>query len=402
MPPVQPDAHSGVDAARATRDVRRPVSLRTADYDYALPEELIARHPTERRDGSRMMVLHRAGQRIEHRMFADFPSFLQSGDLVVLNDTRVIPARAFSDDGRIELLFLERCEADARRNADTPVRSVTMQTGVPASQPRAEAASQTARLSIAPPASAPALPAALNPQLSTVWKCLVKPGRKMRLGALVHVGGVAGVVRGIEPQGERIIEFLGEVDLEKHGEIPLPPYFERKSEPSDNVRYQTVFAREAGAVAAPTAGLHFTQEMLARIPHAFVTLHVGVGTFRSVLVEDLAQHRMHSERFSMSEETAAACNAAQRLVAVGTTSARVLETLGRPARATTGSTNIFIHPPYEPRAVDMLLTNFHLPQSTLLMLVSALAGREFVLHAYAEAIRERYRFFSYGDCMLIV
>ncbi len=338
-----------MDAVRATRNLRHPVSLRTADYDYTLPEELIVRYPTERRDGSRMMVLHRAEQRIEHRMFADFPSFLQSGDLVVLNDTRVIPARAFSDDGRIELLFLE------------------------------------------PMPSGP-----------HTWKCLVKPGRKMRIGALVHVGGVAGVVRGIEPQGERIIEFLGAVDLEKHGEIPLPPYFERKPEPSDNVRYQTVFAREAGAVAAPTAGLHFTPELLARIPHAFVTLHVGVGTFRSVLVEDIADHRMHSERFSLSEETAAACNAAKRIVAVGTTSARVLESIGRPLRAASGTTDIFIRPPYTPRALDMLLTNFHLPQSTLLMLISALAGREFVLRAYAEAIRERYRFYSYGDCMLIV
>ncbi len=365
-------AHSEVDAAHATRNVRRPVSLRTADYDYTLPEELIARYPAERRDGSRMMVLHRAGPRIEHRMFADFPTFVREGDLVVLNDTRVIPARAFSDDGKIELLFLEQLHAPA------------------------------ASLSIAPPASAPALPAVLNPQLSTRWKCLVKPGRKMRLGALVHVGGVAGVVRGIEPEGERIIEFLGTVDLDKYGEIPLPPYFERKPEPSDNVRYQTVFAREAGAVAAPTAGLHFTPEMLAHIPHAFVTLHVGVGTFRSVLVEDLAEHRMHSERFSLSEETAAACNTAKRIVAIGTTSARVLESIGRPLRAAAGTTDIFIHPPYQPRAVDMLLTNFHLPQSTLLMLVSALAGREFVLRAYEEAIRERYRFFSYGDCMLIV
>ncbi len=337
------------------------MSLRTTDYDYTLPEGLIARHPTERRDGSRMMVLHRADQCIEHRMFADFATFLREGDLVVLNDTRVIPARAFSDDGRIEMLFLEQLSAEQ--------------------------------------AASPSLSAA---KTSPVWKCLVKPGRKMRIGALVHVGGVAGVVRGIEPQGERIIEFLGVVDLDKHGEIPLPPYFERKPEPEDNVRYQTVFAREAGAVAAPTAGLHFTPELLAQVPHAFVTLHVGVGTFRSVLVDDLAEHRMHSERFSMSAETAAACNAAQRIVAVGTTSARVLETIGRPLRATSGSTEIFIHPPYEPRVVGALLTNFHLPLSTLLMLVSAFAGREFVLRAYAEAIRERYRFYSYGDCMLIV
>ncbi len=370
------------------------MSLRTADYDYTLPEGLIARHPAERRDGARMMVLHRAGQRIEHRMFADFASFLQSGDLVVLNDTRVIPARAFSDDGRIELLFLEQiARADGRDDA----------------------AAASARLSVAPPASAQAPPAVLNcphgttdfsqsleSQLSTVWKCLVKPGRKMRLGALVHVGGVPGVVRGIEPQGERIIEFAAAVDLDTHGEIPLPPYFGRKPEPSDNVRYQTVFARESGAVAAPTAGLHFTPELLARVSHAFVTLHVGVGTFRSVLVDDLAEHRMHSERFSMSEATAAACNAAKRIVAVGTTSARVLESIGRPLHAARGTTDIFIRPPYTPLAVDLLLTNFHLPQSTLLMLVSAFAGHEFVLRAYEEAIRARYRFYSYGDCMLIV
>jgi S-adenosylmethionine:tRNA ribosyltransferase-isomerase len=347
------------------------VSLRTADYDYPLPEELIARHPAGRRDASRMMVLHRAGERIEHRMFADFPSFLKSGDLVVLNDTRVIPARAFSDDGKIELLFLEGRALSPKAPHSSP----------PALPPDASA----------PSARAPYL-----------WKCLVKPGRKMRIGALVHVGGVAGVVRGIEPDGERIIEFLGEVDLEKCGELPLPPYFARRPEAEDAERYQTVFAREAGAVAAPTAGLHFTPEILARIPHAFITLHVGVGTFRPVQVDDITQHRMHSERFTISEATAAACNAAERIVAIGTTSARVLESIGRPLRAASGSTDIFIHPPYTPRAVDMLLTNFHLPQSTLLMLVSAFAGREFALRAYEEAIRERYRFYSYGDCMLIV
>ena len=387
-----------MDAGRTSGNLPRPVSLRTADYDYTLPEELIARYPAERRDGSRMMVLHRAGQRIEHRMFADFASFLQSGDLVVLNDTRVIPARAFSDDGKIELLFLERMDAAISHIASAP-RATALASEDEAFHSPQRAETPASQLSPMIPRDLPPAVSTLNSQL---WKCLVKPGRKMRLGALVHVGGVAGVVRGIEPQGERIIEFLGAVDLEKHGEIPLPPYFERKPEPSDNVRYQTVFAREAGAVAAPTAGLHFTPEILAQIPHAFVTLHVGVGTFRSVLVDDLAEHRMHSERFSLSEETAAACNAAPRIVAVGTTSARVLESIGRPLHAAAGTTDIFIHPPYAPRAVDMLLTNFHLPQSTLLMLVSALAGREFVLRAYEEAIRERYRFFSYGDCMLIV
>jgi S-adenosylmethionine:tRNA ribosyltransferase-isomerase len=323
------------------------VSLRTSDYDYALPDELIARHPLPRREDSRMMVLHRAGQRIEHRRFVEFPELLRKGDIVVLNDTRVIPARVFSDDGRIELLFLET----VREN---------------------------------------------------VWKCLVKPGRKMRMGALVQVRGVSGGVEEICPEGERIIAFQGPVDLDAAGELPLPPYFERDVEPEDAERYQTVFARERGAVAAPTAGLHFTPELLARIPHAFLTLHVGVGTFRPVQVEDITEHRMHSERFRVSAETAAAINAAARVVAVGTTSARVLESRGLPLSACEGSTDIFIHPPYQPRAVGALLTNFHLPKSTLLMLVSAFAGREFVLRAYAEAIRERYRFFSYGDCMLIV
>ena len=324
------------------------MSLRTADYDYTLPDELIARHPLTRREDSRMMVLHRAEQRLEHRLFRDFPTFLRPGDLVVLNDTRVIPARVFSDDGgRIELLFLEALREH-------------------------------------------------------VWKCLVKPGRKMRLGATVTIRGTTGVVIGIKPEGERIIEFRGPIDLDAAGELPIPPYFNRAVEPADSERYQTVFARERGAVAAPTAGLHFTPELLARIPHAFLTLHVGIGTFRSVLTDDLSAHRMHAERFRVSEESARAINAAQRLVAVGTTSARVLETCGLPMTARTGSTDIFIHPPYQPRAVGALLTNFHLPQSTLLMLVSALAGREFVLRAYAEAIRERYRFYSYGDCMLVV
>jgi len=323
------------------------MSLRTADYDYTLPDELIARHPLPRREDSRMMVLHRADQRIEHRHFREFPTFLRPGDLVVLNDTRVIPARVFSDDARIELLFLEALREH-------------------------------------------------------VWKCLVKPGRKMRLGASVTIRGTSGVVIGIEPEGERIIEFRGPIDLDAAGELPIPPYFNRAVEPADSERYQTVFARERGAVAAPTAGLHFTPELLAQIPHAFLTLHVGIGTFRSVLTDDLSAHRMHAERFRVSEESARAMNAAQRLVAVGTTSARVLETCGLPIAARSGSTDIFIHPPYQPRAVSALLTNFHLPQSTLLMLVSALAGREFVLHAYAEAIRERYRFYSYGDCMLFV
>jgi len=323
------------------------VSLRTSDYDYALPEELIARHPLPQRDASRMMVLHRAEQRIEHRMFSDFASFTRESDLVVLNDTRVIPARAYSDDGRIEFLFLETVGEN-------------------------------------------------------IWKCMAKPGRKLKIGTKVSVGGVSGEVREILPDGERVIAFTAPVDLERTGKMPLPPYMEREPGAEDAERYQTVFAREAGAVAAPTAGLHFTPELLARVPHTFITLHVGVGTFRPVQVDDLAEHKMHSERFSVSEETAARVNAARRVIAIGTTTTRVLESRGRPLHAVSGSTDIFIHPPYHFRAVDVLLTNFHLPKSTLLMLVSAFAGREFVLRAYEEAVRERYRFFSYGDCMLLV
>ena len=325
----------------------RDVSLRTADYDYALPEELIARHPLPRRDASRMMVLHRAEERIEHRSFSEFPTFLREDDLVVLNDTRVIPARVFSDDARVELLFLDPLEP-------------------------------------------------------LLWKCLVKPGRRMRIGATVQIRGVGGIVREILREGERIIEFASPVDLDSAGEIPLPHYLQREVEPADSERYQTVFAREPGAVAAPTAGLHFTPEMLDRIPHAFLTLHVGVGTFRSVLTDDLREHRMHSERFAISSVAAAAMNSARRIVAVGTTSARVLEARGRPIAPGDGETDIFIHPPHEFRAVGALLTNFHLPKSTLLMLVSAMAGREFTIRAYAEAIRERFRFYSYGDCMLII
>jgi S-adenosylmethionine:tRNA ribosyltransferase-isomerase len=327
------------------------MSLRTSDYDYPLPEELIARYPLPDRAASRMMVVHRASGQIEHRRFSDFPGYLREGDLVVLNDTRVIPARVFSDDGRVELLFLE-------------------------------------------------------PAGETTWRCLVKPGRRMRIGAQVVVLGNTGVVREIrQPDGDRVIEFERPVDLERAGTLPLPPYLERQAETSDSERYQTVYAREPGAVAAPTAGLHFTPEVLAQVPHAFLTLHVGVGTFRPVQADDLSAHQMHSERFYLPAETAARINAARRVIAIGTTTTRVLESCAReklPLAPCEGSTDIFIYPPYEFRVVGGLLTNFHLPKSTLLMLVSALAGRELIMRAYEEAIRERYRFYSYGDCMLVV
>ena len=326
------------------------MSLVTSDYDFALPEAQIARYPLPHREDSRMLVLHRAERRIEHCGFRDFPKFLGEGDLVVLNNTKVIPARVFSDDGKIELLFLE-------------------------------AAGEAA------------------------WKCMVKPGRRMRVGRSVTAGGVEGVVTDVLETGERIVQFAAPVDLEKVGRMPLPPYFERECEPSDEQRYQTVYAEAPGAVAAPTAGLHFTPEILAQVPHAFVTLHVGAGTFKPVKEDRITDHVMHRERYSISPDTAASVAAARRVVAVGTTSLRVLESRARDEGRVTageGSTDIFIYPGYKFRSVGALLTNFHLPKSTLIMLVSAFAGREFVLEAYAEAIREGYRFYSYGDCMLVL
>jgi len=321
-----------------------------SDYDYPLPQSLIAAHPLPDRAASRMMVLHRGAGRIEHRLFADFPSFLLPGDLSVLNDTKVIPARAFSDDGRLEFLFLEPSPTDR-------------------------------------------------------WVCMVKPGRKLPTGATTSVGGVRGIVEEVLATGERLIQFDGPVDLDRVGQLPIPPYLGRMAEASDTERYQTVYARHPGAVAAPTAGLHFTPAILERVPHAFVTLHVGAGTFKPVQTEDIKDHVMHRERFEISTEASEAIGAAKRIVAIGTTTVRVLESCADAAGrvlAQTGWTDIFIHPPYQFRTVGALLTNFHLPKSTLLMLVSALAGREFILEAYVEAVREQYRFFSYGDCMLIL
>jgi S-adenosylmethionine:tRNA ribosyltransferase-isomerase len=315
-----------------------------------LPQELIAQRPLQRREDSRMMVLHRAEQIIEPRQFRELKTFLQPGDLLVLNDTRVLPARRFSDDGVVEFLFLERLD---------PVR----------------------------------------------WKCLVKPGRKMRVGATAKIDNVTLRVEQITPDGERIAKLDEDVDLYAGGSMPLPPYINRPSDEKDAARYQTVFAHAPGAVAAPTAGLHFTPEMLSEIPHTFVTLHVGPGTFLPVRSDNIAEHRMHAEQFSISPEAANKINNARRTIAVGTTAVRTLESArrkGGEVLAQEGASDLFIYPPYHFLAVDVLLTNFHLPRSTLLMLVSAFAGREFLLRAYEEAIRERYRFYSYGDCMLIL
>ena len=330
--------------------------LLTKDFDYHLPEELIASRPLAERSASRMLVVHKDSGVIEHRMFRDFPEYLRPDDLLVLNDTKVIPARVFSDDGKIELLCLDR----------------------------------------------------LSP---LEWRCLVRPGKRMKPGRSVSIGGTTGTVAEIFDNGDRLIRWEAPVDLDKHGHLALPHYMGREDEITDRDRYQTVFAREEGAIAAPTAGLHFTPEMLEKIPHVFLTLHVGVGTFRPVSAEVITDHIMHSERYIVSAETARQVNAAGRVVAVGTTVTRVLEAIGleiedRRSRIEEkehrGETDIFIHPPYQFGVVGGLLTNFHLPQSTLIMLVSAFAGQELVMEAYRKAVEERYRFFSYGDCMLLI
>jgi S-adenosylmethionine:tRNA ribosyltransferase-isomerase len=336
------------------------MSTRLSDYEYELPRELIAQRPLRRREESRMLVLNRATQTIEHRRFVELKSLLAPGDLLVLNNTRVLPARKFSDDHTIEFLFVERL---------APGR----------------------------------------------WICLVKPGRKMRVGATTRIDNVRARVEEVLGQGERIIALESDIDPYARGSMPLPPYIERASDLDDDTRYQTVFAQTPGALAAPTAGLHFTPEILEAIPHAFVTLHVGTGTFRPLHSDDIAGHKMHPERLSISDESAAKIDNAKRVIAVGTTVVRALETVAlqtrrlkavksneRGIRAASDHTDLFIYPPFEFRVVDALLTNFHLPRSTLLMLVSAFAGREFVLRSYREAIRERYRFYSYGDCMLII
>jgi S-adenosylmethionine:tRNA ribosyltransferase-isomerase len=330
------------------------VSARLNDYDYVLPRELIAQRPLERRQDSRMMVLRRAEQKIEHRQFRELKAFLHSGDLLVLNDTRVLAARRFSDDGGIEFLFLER----------------------------------------------------LSPRR---WKCMVSPGRKMRIGVTTTINNVCLRVDEITAAGERIVTFDRDIDVYADGSMPLPPYLNRPSDETDMAHYQTVFARKPGAVAAPTAGLHFTSEILSQMPHTFVTLHVGPGTFLPVRSEHITEHRMHAEHFSISPDATDKINHAQRVLAVGTTVVRVLEAAARNTKLVTrqvqsqsGQTDLFIYPPFTFRVVDAMLTNFHLPRSTLLMLVSAFAGREFILRSYEEALRERYRFFSYGDCMLIL
>lgn len=325
------------------------MSFVTADYDYVLPPELIASRPAPCRDQARMMVLDREKQSITHHSFREIAELIGPDDLLVLNNTKVIAARIRFQTRKAELLLLEQLDA-------------------------------------------------------TKWRCLVRPGQWFRDGREFSEGAVSGKVLRIEPSGERVIEFNAPIDFARVGEMPLPPYIQREVEPADAERYQTVFAAKPGAVAAPTAGLHFTPELLGMLPHTFITLRVGIGTFLPVKTEDVREHQMHEEWFEIEKETAERIANAKSVLAVGTTTVRTLETaMQRHQRIVPGlgSTDIFIYPPFKFQRVDSLLTNFHLPKSTLLMLVAAFAGREFILEAYREAVAAKYRFFSYGDCMLI-
>jgi S-adenosylmethionine:tRNA ribosyltransferase-isomerase len=336
--------------------------MRLSDFDYSLPEELIAQEPLEDRDGARMLVLHRAERRFEDRQFREFPSFVRKGDCIVLNDSRVLPSRLLGHrsetGGGIEILLIEPVSADARE-----------------------------------------------------WRALVRPGRRMQVGQVVRFDErfCAEVVDRGE-RGERVVRFTGDEDvyaaIDRLGQMPLPPYIKRTAGTADRERYQTVFARERGSVAAPTAGLHFTGRVLSRSLHAGadlarVTLHVGLGTFQPIDREDFENHELHYERYSVSREAWAAVKAADRVLAVGTTSVRTLESAAGYGKRS-GLTNLFIYPGYRFRRTGAMLTNFHLPKSSLLMLVCAFAGTEFALAAYRHAVDERYRFFSYGDCMLIL
>lgn len=341
--------------------------MKVSDFNYELPEELIAQDPLDQRDNSRLMVLHRKTGEIEHRHFYDLIDYLNPEDCLVVNNTKVIPARLMGvkeeTGASIEILLLKRKE-------------------------------------------------------EKIWETLVKPGKKARIGARVVFGDglLTGEVIDIVEEGNRLIRFeyegIFEEILDRLGEMPLPPYITHQME--DKNRYQTVYAKYDGSAAAPTAGLHFTEELLQRIRKkgiriAEITLHVGLGTFRPVKVEDVQNHHMHTEYYQISAEAAAIINATKenggRVISVGTTSTRTIESVAdETGHVTAGSgwTDIFIYPGYRFRTIDALITNFHLPESTLIMLVSALADRETVLAAYQTAVNERYRFFSFGDAMMIV
>jgi S-adenosylmethionine:tRNA ribosyltransferase-isomerase len=330
--------------------------MQLSDFDYHLPEDLIAQQPLPERDGARMLVLDRATQSWQDRTFRDLPHYLRSGDCLVLNESRVLPSRLFA--GKYEVMLLEAVSSDARD-----------------------------------------------------WQALVRPGRKIRTGDVIRFDDRCAIeVLQQGERGERTIRFIGDEDpyasLDRLGHMPLPPYIKRPDRPEDRDRYQSVFARERGSVAAPTAGLHFTPEVLTRVEDAGaniarVTLHVGLGTFQPIDREDFENHHLHFERYDIPEQSWREIEATERLIAVGTTSVRTIESAAS-LNQRSGPTNLFIYPGYRFQRVNAMLTNFHLPRSSLLLLVCALAGTEFVLAAYRHAVEERYRFFSYGDCMLIL
>lgn len=348
---------------------RPETNLETHDFYYDLPEELIAQYPSEERDGCRLMVLNKENQTVEHKIFRDIIEYLRPEDMLVVNSSKVIPARLLGITEKtgsgMELLLLRMLE-------------------------------------------------------DGTWETLVRPGKRAKVGARFNFSDIlyAEVVDVVEG-GNRIVRFEYNTEeyksiyevLDKIGNMPLPPYITKKLENKSD--YQTVYAKEEGSAAAPTAGLHFTDDLLARIKekgvgYGEVTLHVGLGTFRPVKVEKLSEHEMHGEYFHIEKEVADEINrrraAGGRIIAVGTTSCRVLESVATAdglVHATSGETGIFIYPGYKFKAIDALITNFHLPESTLIMLVSALAGKEFVMGAYEEAVREGYRFFSFGDAMFI-
>ena len=340
--------------------------MRTDDFDFELPEELIAQTPIKNRDQSRMLVLDKKTGKIEHKHFNNILDYLNENDVLVLNDTKVMPARLYGQkeetNALIEILLLKE-------------------------------------------------------KTNNTWECLVKPAKRVKIGTVVNFGD--GILKAkcieIKDEGIRVFKLiydgiLYEI-LDKLGEMPLPPYIHEKLEDKD--RYQTVYAKNIGSAAAPTAGLHFTKELLEKVKEKgitvlYITLHVGLGTFRPVNVEDVTKHKMHSEFYMMSKETAEILNKAkknnQRIISVGTTTTRTLETIMNlydEFRECSGWTSIFIYPGYEFKAIDSLITNFHLPKSTLLMLVSALAGKDKIMKAYHEAVKEKYRFFSFGDSMFI-
>ncbi|MBE5974318.1 tRNA preQ1(34) S-adenosylmethionine ribosyltransferase-isomerase QueA [Lacrimispora xylanisolvens] len=340
--------------------------MNVRDFDFDLPQELIAQDPLEDRSASRLLVLDKHTGEIEHRHFKDILDYLNKGDCLVINDTKVIPARLFGvkegTEAKIEILLLKRREND-------------------------------------------------------IWETLVKPGKKAKVGTVISFGEglLKGTVIDVVEEGNRLIQFsyegIFEEILDQLGQMPLPPYITHQLQ--DKNRYQTVYAKNEGSAAAPTAGLHFTKELLEKIQEkgveiAHVTLHVGLGTFRPVKVDEIEAHHMHSEFYIVEEEEAKKVNDAKRnggrIVCVGTTSCRTVESASTEdgiLKAGSGWTEIFIYPGYRFKVLDCLITNFHLPESTLIMLVSALAGRDHVLHAYEEAVRERYRFFSFGDAMFL-